>query len=105
MQESGVLPQEIAVRVQEFGVLLQEIAVCVQEFAVLLQEIAARVGEFAVLLQEIGVRVQEIPVFLPEIVDFRSVPVGGLKENQLIFNGLRKIHQKWMLWQPANLEK
>jgi hypothetical protein len=38
-------------------------------------------------------------------VDFRSVPVGGLKENRLIFNGLRKIHPKWMLWQPANLEK
>jgi len=91
--------------VQEFGVRSQEIAVCVQEFAVLLQEITVRVREFVVLLQEIGVRVQEIPVLLPEIVDFRSVPVGGLKENRLIFNGLRKIHQKWMLWQPADLGK
>jgi hypothetical protein len=91
VQEFGVLLQENAVRVQEFGVRSQEIAVCVQEFAVLLQEITVRVREFAVLLQE--------------IVDFRQVPAGGLKENRLIFNGLRKIHPKWMLWQPANLEK
>ena len=70
-----------------------------------LPEIAVRLQEYVVLLQEIGVRVQEIADFLQEFGHFRQVPAAGLKENQLIFKGLRKNTPKWLLWQPADCGK